>query len=175
MIIFGKLRAIMAAAVLCAAPAIALAVPVSASAQTSELHLVRVSASYFNIVNGTGLCLDADSNHWPNQNGDNVQLWSCNSHPEQKWIISGAHIENYDGQCLDADSNQIGVNGDNVQLWSCNNHGEQSWTWQQNTTGQIVNADHQCLDADSNHAGQNGDNVQVWACNNHAEQAWPSS
>ena len=32
----------------------------------------------------TGMCVDADSNHYPS-NGDNIQLWACNTHPEQVW------------------------------------------------------------------------------------------
>jgi streptogrisin C len=121
-----------------------------------------------NIENYDLQCLDADSNHW-GQNGDNVQLWSCNSNGEQVWRLSGNHIVNSDGQCLDADSTHWGQNGDNVQLWSCNSNGEQSWQWSGN---HIVNSDGQCLDADSTHWGQNGDNVQLWSCNSNGEQTW---
>jgi hypothetical protein len=145
--------------------------PVASSGHPgSGLHLVRISASYYWIVNSDGQCLDADSNHW-GQNGDNVQLWSCNSNGEQQWTVSGSYIKNSDGQCLDADSNHWGQNGDNVQLWSCNSNGEQSWT---RGNPHITNADGQCLDADSNHWGQNGDNVQLWGCNGNGEQSWPT-
>ena len=44
------------------------------------------STTYYNIVNDDGQCLDADSNHW-GSNGDNVQLWSCNSNGEQEWVF----------------------------------------------------------------------------------------
>jgi hypothetical protein len=127
MMIARRLR-IIAAAVLCAAPMLAVtAAPASASTHANGgLRLVRVSTSYYWIVNSDGQCLDANSNQW-GQNGDNVQLWSCNSNGEQKWTVSGAHILNSDGQCLDANSNQWGQNGDNVQLWGCNSNGEQTW------------------------------------------------
>jgi hypothetical protein len=35
------------------------------------------------------MCLDANSNNYPND-GDNVQLWACNTHPEQIWTQTGA-------------------------------------------------------------------------------------
>ncbi len=74
------------------------------------------------------MCLDADSNHYPS-NGDNVQLWSCNTHPEQEWTLtsSGQLQSAGTSMCLDADSNHYPSNGDNAQLWSCNTHPEQEW------------------------------------------------
>jgi hypothetical protein len=74
------------------------------------------------------MCLDADSNHYPS-NGDNVQLWACNTHPEQEWrITSAGQLQNTNtSMCLDADSNHYPSNGDNVQLWACNTHPEQEW------------------------------------------------
>jgi Ricin-type beta-trefoil lectin domain len=38
----------------------------------------------YNIVNEAGLCLDANSNNYPS-NGDAIQLWACNTNPEQIW------------------------------------------------------------------------------------------
>jgi surface antigen len=75
-----------------------------------------------------GTCLDADSNHFPN-NGDNVQLWTCNTNPEQEWTLTSlGQVKNAStGMCLDADSNHFPNNGDNVQLWTCNTNPEQEW------------------------------------------------
>jgi hypothetical protein len=118
------------------------------------------------------MCLDADSNHYPS-NGDNVQLWACNTHPEQEWrITSAGQLQNTNtSMCLDADSNHYPSNGDNVQLWACNTHPEQEWRI--TSAGQLQNTNtSMCLDADSNHYPSNGDNVQLWACNTHPEQEW---
>ena len=41
-----------------------------------------VTLGYFQ--NYGGLCLDANSNDY-NNNGDPIQLWSCDSNPEQIW------------------------------------------------------------------------------------------
>ena len=118
------------------------------------------------------MCLDADSNHYPS-NGDNVQLWSCNTHPEQEWTLtsSGQLQSAGTSMCLDADSNHYPSNGNNVQLWSCNTHPEQEWTL--TSSGQLQSAGtSMCLDADSNHYPSNGDNAQLWSCNTHPEQEW---
>jgi len=32
------------------------------------------------------MCLDANSSNYPN-NGDNIQLWSCNANAEQVWAF----------------------------------------------------------------------------------------
>jgi cell wall-associated NlpC family hydrolase len=119
-----------------------------------------------------GMCVDADSNHYPG-NGDNVQLWSCNAHPEQLWTLtSSGQLRNAGtGLCADADSNHYPSNGDNVQLWSCNTNPEQRWVF--TTAGQLRNASSSlCLDADSNHYPSNGDNLQLWSCNTNPEQRW---
>jgi hypothetical protein len=73
-------------------------------------------------------CLDANSNDYP-KNGDGIQLWSCNTHPEQEWTLTSAgQLQNAGtGMCLDANSNQYPKSGDGIQLWSCNTHPEQEW------------------------------------------------
>jgi surface antigen len=93
----------------------------------------QIAASAGTVANITnagepGTCLDADSNHYPN-NGDNVQLWTCNTHPEQEWTLTSlGQVKNAStGMCLDADSNHYPNNGDNVQLWTCNTQPEQEW------------------------------------------------
>jgi cell wall-associated NlpC family hydrolase len=93
----------------------------------------RVAASSgtpANLVNAAdrSMCIDADSNHYAS-NGDNIQLWACNTHPEQEWVITSAgQLKNAStGMCIDADSNHYPSNGDNIQLWACNTHPEQEW------------------------------------------------
>ena len=117
-------------------------------------------------------CLDANSNDYP-KNGDSIQLWSCNTHPEQEWTLTNAgQLQNAGtNMCLDANSNDFPKNGDSIQLWSCNTHPEQEWTL--TNAGQLQNAGtNMCLDANSNDFPKNGDKIQLWSCNTHPEQEW---
>jgi hypothetical protein len=65
------------------------AIAVTIMAAVTLGHTLPASASTVaNLTNGgdPGTCVDADSNHYPS-NGDNIQLWACNTHPEQQWIL----------------------------------------------------------------------------------------
>ncbi|MGH3188218.1 MAG: CHAP domain-containing protein [Streptosporangiaceae bacterium] len=96
-----------------------LASSVSAQASTSA-----------NFTNGgePGACLDVNSNGYP-YDGDPIQLYSCNTHPEQEWTLTGSgQVKNPgSGLCLDANSNGYPNDGDPIQLYSCNTHPEQEW------------------------------------------------
>ena len=150
---------------------------VSDGTLAAKAMTARVSAAGgapANLVNSAdrSMCIDADSNHYPS-NGDNIQLWACNTHPEQEWVVTSAgQLKNAStGMCIDADSNHYPSNGDNIQLWACNTHPEQEWVV--TSAGQLKNASTgMCIDADSNHYPSNGDNIQLWACNTHPEQLW---
>lgn len=76
------------------------------------------------VVNvASGKCLDAedDANGNPNNNGDKVQLWTCNGSQNQQWFASdGDGFGNAYGLALDAEQDAKGnptENGDKVQLW----------------------------------------------------------
>ena len=100
--------------------------------------------SYGTITNGTrGLCLDAvnDATHSAANNGDPVQLWSCNGGAQQQWKAtywSNAFGYNfyeltnlYSGLVLDARNDATWnpeKDGDPVQLWSWQNYGNQGWS-----------------------------------------------
>jgi len=103
---------------------------VAAKAMSARASVVTGGAPA-NLVNSgdRAMCIDADSNHYP-ANGDNIQLWACNTHPEQEWVITAAgQLKNAStGTCIDADSNHYPANGDNIQLWACNTHPEQEWS-----------------------------------------------
>jgi len=117
-------------------------------------------------------CLDANSNHYTS-NGDPIQLWACNSHPEQEWVLTAQGQLQSAGTnyCLDANSNYWPHDGDNLQLWQCNTHREQLWAF--TAQGQLQNrGTNMCLDANSNHFPSNGDRIQLWGCNTHPEQLW---
>ena len=117
-------------------------------------------------------CLDANSDHYPNS-GDGIQLWSCNTHPEQEWVLTSAgQLQNAGtNMCLDANSDHYPNSGDGIQLWSCNTHPEQEWVL--TSAGQLQNAGtNMCLDANSDHYPNSGDGIQLWSCNTHPEQEW---
>jgi surface antigen len=130
------------------------------------------TASNLTNTGDPGMCLDANSNDYA-KNGDNLQLWQCNTHPEQEWTLTSAgQVKNAStGMCLDANSNDYPKNGDKLQLWQCNTHPEQEWTL--TSAGQVKNASTGlCVDANSNDYPKNGDNLQLWQCNTHPEQQW---
>jgi Ricin-type beta-trefoil lectin domain len=171
------------------APVLGLMVPVAAttaqsahpnSAETdagkgktvSVRPLVDRALTGYLINRAHGKCLDAVRSH-DGTNGDQVQLWSCNSGSNQVWtfqeditsqIYNGAH-----GKCLDAVRSHDGTNGDKVQLYSCNDGINQSWQ----VSGPIRNRAHsKCLDAVRSHDGTNGDKVQLYSCTGGLNQSW---
>lgn len=91
--------------------------------------------TWFQVVNGYGLCLDAknDTVRTPNEDGDPVQLWNCTQAPWQQWKWNGnGTIQNRFGlrKCLDARDDANGnprQNGDKVQLWTCSGGPNQTW------------------------------------------------
>ena len=117
-------------------------------------------------------CLDANSNDYPDD-GDAIQLWSCNTNPEQIWQFTAAgQLENTkSGMCLDANSGDYPDDGDAIQLWSCNTNPEQLWEF--TAAGQLENAQSgMCLDANSGDYADDGDAIQLWSCNTNPEQLW---
>jgi hypothetical protein len=100
------------------------------ASSVSGQNLAAADAAFANFESGGDrvMCLDADSNHYPND-GDSIQLWGCNTHAEQEWrITSAGQLQNVNtSMCLDADSNHYPNDGDSIQLWGCNTHAEQEW------------------------------------------------
>jgi hypothetical protein len=130
--------------------------------------------TYDLIENSGGLCLDANSNYYPD-NGDPLQLWYCANTGEQLWYFSAPdnQILNYSGLCLDANSNDYPANGDPLQLWTCDSNPEQLWT--QDGSDRIHNgtaSGGECVDANSNDYNFIGDPIQLWSCNDNPEQRW---
>ena len=158
--------------VMLAVKAAMVALVLAASVAGPSLAASAATAANFTNRGEPGTCLDANSNDYP-KNGDNIQLWDCNTHPEQEWTLTASgQVKNAStGMCLDANSNDYPKNGDNIQLWDCNTHPEQEWTL--TASGQVKNASTgMCLDANSNDYPKNGDNIQLWDCNTHPEQEW---
>ena len=149
--------------------------PAQGPTSTMSVYYVRAWTKDTGNVGNVGTpstCLDANSNDYPSD-GDAVQLWSCNTNPEQEWqLTSAGQLENAQtGTCLDANSSDYPNDGDNIQLWSCNGNGEQQWHL--TSAGQLENAQTgMCLDANSNDYPSDGDAMQLWSCNTNPEQVW---
>jgi hypothetical protein len=179
----------LASAMATTGTASATVAPTAATPQTSDLAEIM---TYYGFDNNRGqhFCLDAedDANGNPYQNGDKVQMWTCQGGLNQQWTVNtleGAIINKMSGKCLDAENEPPSPtpwnNGDTMQLWDCNGYGQQLWT-----EGPVNNdgfygiqnddtLDTMCLDgqADSNNnPNNNGDRVQLWQCNGQDQQMW---
>jgi hypothetical protein len=142
------------------------------AASARSLAAIGGPAANFENAGDWAMCLDANSNQYP-KSGDGIQLWSCNTHPEQEWTLTSAgQLQNAGtGMCLDANSNHYPNSGDGIQLWGCNTHPEQEWTL--TSAGQLQSTGTgMCLDANSNDYPKSGDGIQLWSCNTHPEQLW---
>lgn len=115
-------------------------------------------------------CLDVDGGK--NDNGRNVQLYSCNGSNAQKWFhdrVTG-QIKNVMGKCLDIPGNDNGVkNGANVQIWDCH-AGAVDQTWDRDgelfrnrkNTNMVIDA----------FGDDNRDNVGLWSHHGGNNQRW---
>jgi ricin-type beta-trefoil lectin protein len=177
-----------------------LAIPATIVASLIAQSPAAHATIYSDISNAFGsggvLCLDAENDavHHPWQNGDKVQVWSCNGQSNQQWSINdtggtatGDPIftitnEAAPGMCLDAQSDATHFardNGDPVQMWACNGQSNQQWValLGSNNADYIESAGWATvLDAqwDGTHnPGVNGDPVQMWDYHNGAyNQQW---
>ena len=73
------------------------------------------------------MCLDST---WGNSPGTNVQMWTCEDHPNLKWDIVGDTIRPRKNHNLVLDlSHSSTANGANLLLWSAHGGANQSFTW----------------------------------------------
>ena len=113
-----------------------------------------------------GKCLDVTDGS--TANGNQPQLWSCTSGPNQQWTIGADGTIRALGKCLDVTGNST-ADGAAVQLWDCFGGGNQRWTY---SGGTLVNAgSNKCLDVRDNSTAD-GARLQIWACTGGANQRW---
>jgi len=151
------------------------------------------SNNVFEIVNGSGYCLDAnDTGSTAGTNGDKVQLWTCNHTDNQFWYLGsetpdGAYPlvnDEYPSKCLNTDDTGGVADGSHVQLWNCsvdtfNEYWDlASWEKCSGYPGTEpcpifldVNNYEFMLDATSQDIG-NGDQIQVWTSEGGNNQLW---
>ncbi|MFB7476368.1 RICIN domain-containing protein [Kitasatospora sp. NPDC056184] len=140
------------------------------------------SATEYTITDGTltvatpprppsGMCLDVGNTR---VNADNVRIWQCLDHTNQRFVIDDGRIKVADTvgtsgpeMCLDADN--TGTNGDNVRIWACEYtqaaDANQAWLLRRGLVvleSTVGSAREMCLDVGGTR--DNGDNVFLYAC-----------
>jgi glucosylceramidase len=113
-----------------------------------------------------GKCLDVTNGS--TVNGNQPQMWTCTSGPNQQWTLSADGTVRGLGKCLDVTGNGT-ADGTAVQLWDCFGGGNQRWTA---ANGTLVNVGSgKCLDVRDNSTAD-GARLQIWACSGGANQRW---
>lgn len=163
--------------------------PLSGKRGIRPAFIDLTNVQLLNQGDGYNLCLDAENDDGgnPGQNGDKVQLWTCNSGAaQQHWNINCddgdycqyapiATITSQYGNhlCLDAENDSgsnPSQNGDKVQMWTCSGGENQQWEVYATSNGGYAfqnlygNGNGLVLGAENDDGGnpsQCGDNVQV--------------
>jgi glucosylceramidase len=113
-----------------------------------------------------GKCLDVTDGS--TANGNQPQLWTCTSGPNQQWTLSADGTIRGLGKCLDVTGNGT-ADGTAVQLWDCFAGANQRWT---PSNGTLVNTGSgKCLDVRDNNTA-NGAKLQIWSCTGGTNQRW---
>ncbi len=113
-----------------------------------------------------GKCLDVTNGS--TANGNQPQLWTCTSGPNQQWTVGSDGTVRGLGKCLDVTGNGT-ADGTTVQLWDCFGGPNQRWTA---SNGTLVNVGSgKCLDVRGATA-TDGAKVQIWTCTGGANQRW---
>ncbi|MEL7123807.1 MAG: ricin-type beta-trefoil lectin domain protein [Bacteroidota bacterium] len=123
----------------------------------SPVTIIKMAAN-------TKKCLDNDHNGY--SNGNNIQLWDCNTTSAQKWNFDGYFIRlaDYSKRCVDVKDSQT-TNGTNIRIWDCMAHNEQRWIYD-GVTKQLRSSlnTSKCLNIANNGSTTNGTNVMLWDC-----------
>jgi hypothetical protein len=137
---------------------------------------------------------ESDANGNPADNGDSVQVWTCDGGTNQRWNFNenngsyGTVTNDDGGLCLDAQSDAThspGDTGDRVQLWKCNGGAQQEWRPGTLSNGAVVlvNLESSILldgnslllqaTSDNTHSPLTpGDPVELWQSNSSLAQHW---
>ncbi|GAB3812835.1 ricin-type beta-trefoil lectin domain protein [Kribbella italica] len=113
-----------------------------------------------------GKCLDVTDGS--TVNGNQPQLWTCTSGPNQRWTVGSDGTIRGLGKCLDVTGNGT-ADGTAIQLWDCFGGPNQRWTV---SNGTLVNVGSgKCLDV-RNASSADGTRLQLWTCTGAANQRW---
>jgi hypothetical protein len=170
-------------------------IPVASLSSAARARLTAEGVSpagfAFEIVSIYGYCLDAnDSGPTAGEDGDKIQLWTCNDTDNQFWYAgtprdgAGSYAlinAEYTSKCLNADDNGLG-DGSHVQLWSCGVGGANMY-WDLTGWGNCLKKSDSCpiylqsdnykwvLDATAQDIGK-GDQIQIWTPTSGDNQDW---
>ncbi|MBO3751445.1 ricin-type beta-trefoil lectin domain protein [Streptosporangiaceae bacterium NEAU-GS5] len=113
---------------------------------------------------GAGRCVDSPNS--ASANGTLLQIFDCNSNPNQRFIYTDAKRLQILGKCLDSPTGA--GSGTRVQLWDCHTGTNQQWNV--NTNGTVTNgANNLCLAVT---ATGNTSPVTLATCNGSTNQRW---
>jgi hypothetical protein len=143
---------------------------------------------------GTGnLCLNADTTGpLAGRNGDQVELWDCDSADSEIWIPvqwerSGQEFTwlvnyKYQSECMNADNVGGLADRHRIQLWDCYNGSNEYWDFRDwhdqphlgtSPSPIYLKGGYFCIDADRAHIDMgDGDRVQIWQCYDPPNQLW---
>jgi predicted alpha-1,2-mannosidase len=101
--------------------------------------------------------------------GNNIQIWGCDSTAAQSWTIATDGTIRTLGKCLDAFGAGT-TSGTKIDLYTCDGGSNQQWT--QGANGSLVNpSSGLCLD-DPAASTTNGTQLQLYTCNGTPAQDW---
>jgi hypothetical protein len=178
-------------------------VPLSSLSPSVRAHLAKdrlvvsqqqdYAEEVVSVVDNFQYCLDANAaGPTAGENGDKVQLWTCNNGANQFWYFGSqnsagnGYITNdyYSSKCLNADDSGGLADGKHVQLWGCADTSNMLWDlggWSNCLTITeacpiYLSSDNYkwVLDAVSQDIG-NGDQIQIWTPDNGDNQFWVNS
>jgi hypothetical protein len=116
-------------------------------------------------------CLDVTGGS--TANGNQPQMWTCATGPNQSWTFADNGSVQALGKCLDVANNST-ADGAVVHMWDCyDTVATQKWTL---TAGHdlVNNAANKCLDIKDNNLAD-GAKLQLWTCGGGANQKWTFS
>jgi len=113
-----------------------------------------------------GKCLDLNAGN--TDNGQRIQLWTCNGGGAQSWASYPDGTLKTSGKCLDVTAFGV-ANGSLVELWDCT--GGSNQVWQPYNGGYRNPASGRCLD-DPGFSSVDGTRLGLWDCNGGPNQKW---
>lgn len=128
---------------------------------------------------GGTFCLDDPNNS--TVNGTAMQLWQCNSRPQQNIQVIAQQggtgfyeLQLENGKCLD-DPNASRYNGTVLQIWTCNGRDSQSFTNGVDAYYGVswVSIYNMAID-DYNNYDISGNTIQLWTYLGNKSQSWCS-
>ncbi|MBM6403297.1 ricin-type beta-trefoil lectin domain protein [Phycicoccus sp. CSK15P-2] len=114
-----------------------------------------------------GKCLDVPNRQF--NDGQRVQMYTCNQTVAQKWTFANGRVESSNGKCLDVAGGAT-ADGTPVQIANCSSNAAQKWVL--SSAGDLVNPQaNKCLDI-KDWVNNNGAQLQIWTCAGSANQKW---